>query len=286
MDESDRIVKSKYPEDTLRSDSNDNNKRLKGEHSFCADSINESESQAKNDQSQALLLIGLAKEVILTARKMNSSGINQGKAGNVSSKLYFFKDGQECCGFLITPTGIEYDSLTEQDIVLMDLESRAIDTPFWKNTRLPSSEHKFHADIYKNFKDAEAIVHTHSKHATALSCSNRSEFIGLRAFHYYIAFAGTTLIPVCDYAVYGSQALSDNIVKTIRDAKSRACFMQNHGVVCYEKSLKQALNLASVIELMSEQYIALKSAGIEPKILTDLEMEEVLNKVSSYGQQK
>ena len=89
----------------------------------------------------------LAAKVLATARAMNASGINRGSAGNVSVRC----DG----GFLITPTGMAYDSCTAADIVRVG----AGGTP--SGNRKPSSEWRFHHDIYAARPEAGAVVHTH-----------------------------------------------------------------------------------------------------------------------------
>ena len=76
----------------------------------------------------------LRAEIIATAIRMNDCGINRGKSGNVSARTG--------AGFLITPTGLAYESLSSKDIVAMTLAGEA------SGARLPSSEWRFHRDIY------------------------------------------------------------------------------------------------------------------------------------------
>jgi L-fuculose-phosphate aldolase len=202
------------------------------------------------------------QQLIATAIELNTSGINQGTSGNVSVRV------DE--GLLITPSGMTYPSLAPEDIVLMDLEGQA------SSHRLPSSEWRFHVDIYQQRNDVHAIVHTHSVYATALACLEKS----IPAFHYMVAMAGGKDIRCAPYATYGTQALSDFALKALEDRK--ACLLGHHGVIATGADLARAFALASEIETLSQQYLAALSIG-EPAILSDAEMELVAEKFANYG---
>ena len=123
---------------------------------------------------------GLGQQLIDTARRMASCGLNRGTAGNLSARMR--KNGED--GFLITPTGMAYETLMPDDIVFMNHDG----TP--SGRRLPSSEWRFHRDIYIARPEAQAILHAHSPFATSLACLRRQ----IPAFHYMIArFGGDTL---------------------------------------------------------------------------------------------
>ena len=98
----------------------------------------------------------LRQAIIATALRMNALGINQGKAGNVSAR---FDDG-----YLVTPSGLAYDETSPADIVRMDFTGIAA------GTCRPSSEWRFHQDIYVARPEVNAVVHTHSPYATTLAC--------------------------------------------------------------------------------------------------------------------
>ena len=114
----------------------------------------------------------LREQLIETAIAMNASGINQGMSGNLSIRM----DG----GFLITPTGINYSELVPADIVAMNLNGE------WEGSVKPSSEWRFHRDIYRYRADAQAILHAHPIYCAALACLGRP----IPAFHYMVAVAG------------------------------------------------------------------------------------------------
>lgn len=204
----------------------------------------------------------LRARVIATARRMNALGINRGKSGNVSARID--------SGFLVTPSALPYDETTPDDIVVVDRDGRSA------GRRRPSSEWRFHRDIYAVRAEVEAIVHTHSPFATTLACLDR----GIPAFHYMIAVAGGTDIRCAPYATFGTQALSDHAVRALIDR--RACLLSHHGMIAVGASLDAALALAVEVETLSEMYWRALQIG-EPRVLDDVEMQAVLEQFKSYG---
>ena len=206
----------------------------------------------------------LAKQVIDTCLAMNVRGINQGSAGNVSVR---FEDG-----FLITPSGMAYEKLQPRHIVLVDLDGHCDDD------LNPSSEWRMHRDIYANRADAGAVLHAHSTFATALSCLRKD----IPAFHYMIAVAGGNSIRCADYALFGTQALSDHMLAALVDR--RACLLGTHGMICFHDNLDKALWLGVEVETLAKQYWHACQAGA-PVILSQAEMDDVLQQFRGYGKQ-
>ena len=204
----------------------------------------------------------LRKAIIATALAMNALGINRGKSGNVSAR---WKDG-----FLITPSGLPYEETRPADIVFVGKNRNAT------GKRPPSSEWRFHYDIYRTRKDAQAVVHTHSSFATTLACLG----MDVPAFHYMIAVAGGNSIRCAPYATFGTQELSDRALQALSNRK--ACLLANHGMIAAGDSLKHALALAVEVEALCEQYWRALQIG-KPAILSDSEMEVVLEKFKTYG---
>ncbi|MDH3388637.1 MAG: class II aldolase/adducin family protein, partial [Gammaproteobacteria bacterium] len=170
----------------------------------------------------------LAQQVIDTCLAMNTHGINQGSAGNVSLRC---RDG-----FLITPSGMPYDRLTPDDIVFVDLDGKP------SGALRPSSEWRMHRDIYAQRPEAGAVLHAHSTFATALSCLR----IDIPAFHYMIAVAGGADIRCADYALFGTQQLSDNMLVALEGR--RACLLGTHGMICFHDDIERALWLGIEVE--------------------------------------
>jgi L-fuculose-phosphate aldolase len=204
----------------------------------------------------------LRLDVIKYAKMLNSKELSALRSGNVSVR---YKEG-----FLITPSGIKYSSLKKKDIVFVSLKGA-----FDKKKGIPSSEWRFHQDIYLNKKEAKAIVHAHSTCATAISTHEKS----IPAFHYMVAMAGGNDIKCAKYATYGTRDLSKNIIKVLK--KRYACLIGNHGQIAFGKNLSTAFELAEEVENLSKQYINALKLG-KPKILSSKEMKRILNKAKNY----
>ena len=204
----------------------------------------------------------LRSEIIKYSKMLNSKKLSALRSGNISSR---YKDG-----FLITPSGKKYSSLKNRDLVFISLNGY-----FDKKKGIPSSEWKFHQDIYKNKTDAKAIVHAHSTCATAVSTHKR----GIPSFHYMVAMAGGHDIKCAKYATFGTRELSKNILKALKGRK--ACLISNHGQIAFEENLSKAFELAEEVENISLQYITSLKLG-KPEILSFKEMKKVLSKAKNY----
>jgi L-fuculose-phosphate aldolase len=206
----------------------------------------------------------LRAELVRVAQALDQAGFCPSKSGNVSVRWRN--------GLLITPTGLPYTRMRPEDIIELDLfgEKQA-------GTLDPSSEWPLHSGIYKARPDAEAIVHTHSPMATALSCAR----IGIPPFHYMIAICGGPGIRCSEYATFGSQQLADGAVKALWDRK--VALLANHGLIAIGTTLEGARVIAAEVENLANQYLALLQAGIEPASLGEAEMRRIAEKFESYG---
>jgi len=207
----------------------------------------------------------LRTEIIATARRMNALGINQGKSGNIGHRVLG--------GFLVTPTGMDYDALKPGDIVPMDFAGHH------RGRRLPSSEWRFHRDILRARPEVAAVIHTHAMFATTLACLGR----GIPSFHYMVAVAGGDDIRCAPYATFGTEELSNHAVAALEGRK--ACLLANHGMIAVGPSLKAALALAVEVETLAAMYWRALQVG-EPALLDRAEMTRVIEKFKTYGQQK
>ncbi len=206
----------------------------------------------------------LRQEIIETCLAMNAAGINQGSSGNISAR--------NASGFLITPSGVDYEKMTPQQIVQVDLEGGYFGE--W----LPSSEWRMHLDVYLGKPEAQAVVHTHATYATALSCLRRE----IPAFHYMIGVTGGATLRCSEYATFGTQALSNTMMTALEDRT--ACLLANHGMICFADTLPKSLKLAVEIETLCRQYFIACQAG-QPVVLGDAEMTGVLARFKTYGLQ-
>ena len=201
-------------------------------------------------------------DIIRYAKMLNSKKLSALRSGNISIR---YKNG-----FFITPSGKKYSSLRVSDIIFVSL-----DGAFSKKNGIPSSEWKFHQDIYINRADANAIVHAHSTNATAVSTHKKR----IPAFHYMVAMAGGSDIKCAKYATFGTRTLSKNILLALKNRK--ACLISNHGQIAFEENISKAFELAEEVENISLQYITSLKLG-KPKILSFREMKEVLSKAKNY----
>jgi L-fuculose-phosphate aldolase len=221
--------------------------------------------QARSEaEVQAVNEAELRAKIVAVAQAIDRAGFCPSKSGNVSAR---FGDG-----FLITPSGLPYAQTTPGDLLHLSRDGAVL-----AGSRKPSSEWPFHAEIYKARPDAQAIVHTHSPRATALSCTRR----GIPAFHYMIALCGGADVRCADYATFGSPELAANAVRALEGRK--AVLLANHGVIALGGSLAGAHNIAAEVENLAGQYLDILAAGLDPAILDVEEMARVSAKFAGYG---
>lgn len=207
----------------------------------------------------------LRQDIIATAVKFNQTGLSVGTSGNLSVK----KDSR----IFITPSGMHYQDLVPEDIVVLDKDGQIV-----SGGRNPSSEWRFHRDIYLQRPEINAVVHVHSTYATAIACTQHD----IPAFHYMVAAAGGDSIRCANYATFGTEALSKNAVKAL--AGRYACLLANHGMIATGADLKSAFELAQLVEELAQQYyLSCRMGG--PVILDTEEMRINLDKFRSYGKQ-
>lgn len=205
----------------------------------------------------------LRAQVIAVSQALDAAGLVPNKSGNVSTR--------SAGGFLITPAGVPYCDLAPDALVVMPIRG---EPP--ASGRRPSSEWRMHAAIYAARPDAAAIVHTHSPRATALACAGR----GIPPFHYMTALAGGD-IRCMPYATFGTPELADTAVLGL--AGRRAALLGNHGVIAIGGTLRQAQAVAVEVENLATEYLAMLSAGLEPRLLDAAELERVMARFVDYG---
>lgn len=208
--------------------------------------------------------VKFADDLVSCMRSLADLGLNTGRSGNASVRV----DSQS---YAITPSGVHPRTLTASEIV--ELAVAELEIPSHKN---PSSEWRMHRDIFAAYDHINAIVHTHSNAATALSCLRQ----GIPSFHYMVAVAGGDSIECAPYATFGSIELSKHTVAALEGR--RACLLANHGLVTTGDTLLQAQDLALEVEQLAFQYLMCLKAG-KPTILSKDEMNEVIEKFKTYG---
>ena len=212
-----------------------------------------------------MLMENERKLIVEYGKLLVTKGLTTGTGGNIS---IFDKEKKY---FAISPSGIDYFETEPEDVVIMDLDGKVVE-----GKRKPSSEWMMHLIFYKKRDDVEAVVHTHSRFSSTISCMRWD----IPALHYYVAFAGKT-IPCAKYASYGTQELADNAFEGMGEGK--AALLANHGLITIGRSVKEAFLVAEMSEEMAEYYYRTKSIG-EPVLLDEEEMENMLLRFKSYGQ--
>ena len=204
----------------------------------------------------------MREALLALCQRLEQLGLNKGTSGNVSLRCEQ--------GYWITPSGKDNAELQAEDMVLMDLAANCL------SPGKPSSEWRFHRDIYQAKPEVQAVVHTHSMFATSLSCLRND----IPAFHYMIAVAGGDSIRCAPYALFGSQALSDHALQALQ--QRHACLLANHGMIATGRSAQHALSVALEVETLCEQYWRALQVG-QPHILSDAEMQQVFEQFKGYG---
>lgn len=205
------------------------------------------------------------RDVINTALDIKNSGLISLSGGNVSMRM---PNGH----ILVTPSGLSYEGMKEDDIVVVDIKGKRIE-----GTLRESVDTVALLYIYENMPAVNAIIHTHQPYATA---------VGLLGDVFPAAvttLANVTLGPV-NVAPYCSAASLDMGVQTVKYiGERRAVILKHHGVITIGKDLKEALYAAVYMEDAAKTYLAAKAAG-EPAIMTDEQTNDAVEIHKTYGQ--
>lgn len=161
-------------------------------------------------------------------------------AGNVSQRVQVSPDGPSADDLLvIKPSGVTYDELTPEAMVVCDLDGTLVD-----GTRAPSSDTAAHAYVYKHMPHVGGVVHTHSTYATAWAA--RGEEVPCVLTMMADEFGGP--IPIGPFALIGDDSIGRGIVDTLSGSRSRAVLMQNHGPFTIGRDAKDAVKAAVMVE--------------------------------------
>ncbi|MBP6898614.1 MAG: class II aldolase/adducin family protein [Burkholderiaceae bacterium] len=215
----------------------------------------------------------LRAQLVREAQRLQPLGLATGTSGNLSVRVQI--DGAD--GMLITPSGQAYETLTPESIVPLRFSGPG--TADWPDHQLPSSEWLMHQAVYQARPEAGAVVHGHPEHATVLAIQG----LAIPAIHYMIAAAGGPTIRCAPYATFGTAALSQAAVAAL--AGRKACLLEHHGLLAFERDLAKAMWLAREVETLAQQYLMLLpiAGPAGPRLLPDDEIERVLEKFKTYG---
>lgn len=209
--------------------------------------------------------IAIREELIYYGNKLIADGMTKGTGGNLS----FF---DRATGLMyITPSGIEFDRIQPEDIVLMDIDGNVVE-----GTRKPSSEWAMHLVYYQKRTDIDAVIHAHTTYSTVFACLNED----LPPSHYMLAVAGAN-VRCAPYAPFGTPELAANAFEAMQDRK--AVLLANHGIIAGESTLKRTYNVIEEVEYCARIHILARSIG-NPVIIDDAEMANMAKRFQTYGQ--
>jgi L-fuculose-phosphate aldolase len=188
--------------------------------------------------------LSLREDIIRWSRKMEAAGFVIGTSGNVSARV---PDGQ---GFLITPSSLAYSEITPEDIAHLSLEGELL-----SEGRPPSSENKVHLKVYQARPDVQAVIHTHSLHASAVAALH----IAIPAFLDELVQQIGGAVEVSTYAVPGTDELAENAVKAL--GERAAVLLANHGSLCVGANLAKAFHVVELLERTAQIFLAARAVG-------------------------
>lgn len=215
-----------------------------------------------------MLLLDVRKKVIETARKMLKYGLTTGTWGNISIR------NNEIL-VAITPSGVDYETMIPEDVVIVDLTGKVID-----GNLKPSSETPMHLAVYRERPDVQAIVHTHSPYASAFAVLGKEIPVVLAE----MAFVVGGSVQVTPYCRPGSPDLGKETVRCLRDRAG--VLLGNHGVVAIGRNVDEALTAAMVIEDGARIYQMAAVMGA-PRLVPEDEVSILREQyLKNYGQKK
>lgn len=176
--------------------------------------------------------------LVVYGQRLLASGLVQGTWGNLSVRL----NDEE---MLVTPSGLDYERLQPEDMVVVSIKNLKYD----RFGNKPTSERGLHAGIYRRRPDAGAVIHTHSTYCSVFVAAK----MPLEVENPALAEEVGSIIRVADYARPGTNALSRNTIRALGSGKG--CIMAHHGMICCGVDLKQAFHTCSAIEEAARQYI-------------------------------
>ncbi|HHY10614.1 MAG TPA: class II aldolase/adducin family protein [Firmicutes bacterium] len=209
----------------------------------------------------------LAQQVVDYGKKMFRAGLVTGTGGNISVRV----PGENA--YLISPSGMPYEEVTVDDIVMIDFEGNQIG-----GKRRPSVEKNMHRLILKNRPEFNAVIHTHSTYASAYASLRRPLPVFLDVMS--CVFGGP--VPVAEYARIGSEELAVNVEKAMRG--TNVVLIANHGSIGAADSLEFAYGNVELLEVCCKSYFAACAAGVPISVSDEDVRLTVEEQAKKYGQ--
>jgi L-fuculose-phosphate aldolase len=192
-----------------------------------------------------LHIVNVRKEVVVTSQLLSKKALMAGSWGNVSARID--KDS-----YAVTPSGHSYDTLTPDDIVIVNSDGMKM-----TGNSYPSTETKLHVAIYKQFPEAGAVIHTHS-----ILCQHLGR-AAQRPAAYHRRYGPGRIggaVDLCGLRDAGHRGAGAERADRLW-VRKRAAFMANHGVVCWGRDMKEAYMTAELVEKAAEIYCTAAGLG-------------------------
>ncbi|HBX22379.1 MAG TPA: class II aldolase/adducin family protein [Desulfotomaculum sp.] len=211
----------------------------------------------------------MREQIQTTGGLMAASGLVTGTSGNISARV----PGEHF--YVVTPSGIPYDKIKKQDLVVVDGSGHVI-----SSERRPSTELKMHLAIYNAREDIGAIVHTHSTYACALAVAGKSLPPILEEMVQLVGGA----VPVARYARAGTVHLAAAAVEVL--GASNAVLLANHGLVGMGRDLDEAYQVCLVVEKAAQVYAMAAMMG-RVEVISPEDVQTLRHQfLHEYGQPK
>ena len=205
-------------------------------------------------------------ELIQAGVRLDRYGLIALGGGNVSMRM---PTGE----ILMSPSGMIYEELVPEDVVVMDIEGNIIE-----GRRRPSSDIGALLYIFKQMPEVNAVIHTHQPLATGIGLVEDKFICNLST----LANATRGAVTVAPYGPPNSMLMGENTVKYLNG--KLAVILKHHGVVSVGDSLKQALYACVYLEEAAKAYIAARSMSDKIALLTDEQVESAVEVFKTYGQ--
>ena len=195
--------------------------------------------------------------VLAGAKKMLEDGLVEGTSGNISGRL---PDGLVC----LTPSSVPYDTMTLDDLVVVDLDGEVVD-----GHRSPTTEKDLHLSALRLYPELGAVIHTHAVYATMFALAHEAIPAVIEEVVVYVGGD----VPCCDYKGTGTAALGDEVAAHLKDRG--AALLANHGLVTCASTVDKALHNAALVERTAKIIWGARAMGatvhpLPEKVNTDM----------------
>jgi L-fuculose-phosphate aldolase len=195
--------------------------------------------------------------VLAAAKTMLRRGLVEGTSGNISGRL----EGGLVC---LTPSSVDYDTMTLDDLVVVDMEGEVV-----SGSRAPTTEKDLHLSVLRRYPELGSVIHTHAVYATMFALAREPIPAVIEEVVVYVGGD----VPCCDYEGTGSRELGDEVAAHLADRG--AALLANHGLVTCAATPDKALHHAGLVERTAKIIWGARAMGatvhsLPAKVNTDM----------------